>query len=154
MIASNSKSAITRIATPVSLCVIVCALVGICYFNWPRNTQAGQIIERYGTFRSPHGNGIVTFNSVDGRQGAVTVAANSPTRTPASKMSFDRAQTWFGTWDEKDRFWTYIDEVGVHIHDEANGISCTTHISEFGDGSGIPLEFLRRLREAELRKGK
>ncbi|MDB5338790.1 MAG: hypothetical protein JWN70_4409 [Planctomycetaceae bacterium] len=148
MNASKFKSTITRLATPVTVCVMMCALVAICYFNWPRNTPAGEIIESYGTFRSPHGNGLVTFNSIGTGPGTVTVSANSPNRTPSSTMSFVRAQTWFGAWDDKDRFWTYIEGVGVHVHDEANGISSTTH----GAWNGMPPEFLRRLPEAVIQK--
>lgn len=151
LIASNSKFAISRAGIPVTLCLLGCVLAAICYVNWPRNTQAGQIIEGYGAFRSPHGNGLVTVNMVDSGHGTVTVSTNSSTRTPSSMMTFARARTWFGTWDEEDRFWTYIEGVGVHIHDEANGRSSTTHIDEFGDGSGVPPPFLRRLREAEHR---
>lgn len=151
MTASNSKFAISRAGIPVTLCLLVLVLVAICYVNWPRNTQAGQIIEGYGAFRSPHGNGLVTVNMLDSRQGTVTVSANSSTRTPSSTMTFARAGTWFGAWDEEDRFWTYIEGVGVHIHDEANGKSCTTHIDEFGGESGVPPPFLRRVREVEHR---
>ena len=149
MIVNNFKIKNIAAGALVALCLMITGLAVVGYIYRPRNTEAGQIIDQYGIFRSPYGNGLVIVNLVDSSKGKVTVSANSRNKTPSTTMTFLTAQTWFGTWDERDRFWTYIDGAGVHIHDHANGISCTTHIDEFKDGNGIPSEFLRRLREAQ-----
>ena len=115
MNANNPKSTVRRATTLAALCVAVVSVIAIRYQNSPRKTPAGQIIEQFGIFTSPHGNCIVTLKALTAEQWIVKTSANTATGTPSTSASFDRSRAWFGAWDDKDRFWTYIDGVGVHV---------------------------------------